>query len=87
MVVRIRIEEQNKLFVRDIRAKEDVAVIDLNSDEPNWSVIECGENFERCRHYAWYHGLTPKTSNLSTQTWLGRRPLGFHDAVAFIIDG
>ncbi len=80
-------EAERKLFVRDVSAKEDVAIIDLNGEEPNWSKIECGENFERCSHYGWVHGLTPKTSNLSTQTWLGNRPLEFHDAIAFIIQG
>jgi hypothetical protein len=80
-------EEHRKLFVRDVSAKEDAAVIDLDGEEPNWTAIECGENFERCSHYAWAHGLQPKTSNLSTQTWLGNRPLGFRDAVGFIING
>ena len=80
-------ETERKLFVRDVSAKEDVAVIDLNGEEPNWTAIECGENFERCSHYAWYHNLVPKTSNLGTQTWLGNRPLEFHDAIAFIVDG
>ena len=80
-------EEQNKLFVRDIGAKEDVVVVDLAGPEPDWVAVECGENFERCGHYAWYHGLTPKTSNLSTQTWLGKRSLEFRDAIAFIIEG
>jgi len=80
-------EAERKLFIRDIGAKEDVAIIDLNGEEPNWVAIECGENFERCSHYAWVHNLQPKTSNLSTQTWLGKRPLEFHDAVAFIVNG
>ena len=80
-------EAERKLFVRDVSAKEDVAVIDLTGEEPNWAVVECGENFERCSHCAWFHGLLPKTSNLGTQTWLGNRPLEFHDAIAFIVDG
>ena len=80
-------EVERKLFVRDIGAKEDVAVIDLNGEEPKWEPIECGENLERCGHYAWKHGLVSRECNLSTQTWLGNRPLDFHDAVAFIIGG
>jgi hypothetical protein len=80
-------EAERKLFVRDVSAKEDVAVIDLDGQEQNWTVIECGENFERCSHYAWHHNLVPKTCNLGTQTWLGNRPLDFRDAHAFIIDG
>jgi hypothetical protein len=67
---------------------QEVARIELDSeDEINWTAIECGENFERCGHYAWYHNLLPKTSNLSTQTWLGNRPLELHDVVAFIVNG
>lgn len=67
---------------------QDVGRIDLDSpDAINWTAIECGETFERCSHYAWYHNLQPKTSNLGTQTWLGRRPLEFHDVIGFIIDG
>ena|SRR5438445_3466511 len=66
----------------------DVGRIELDSADPiNWSVIECGENFERCHHYAWHHNLLPKTSNLSTRTYLGLDPLDFRDSVAFIIDG
>jgi hypothetical protein len=80
-------QEHRKLFVRDVSAKEDVAVIDLNGEEPNWTVIECGESFERCRHYTWHHNLLPKTSNLGTQTWLERRPLDFRDAIAVIVSG
>ncbi len=80
-------EEQHKMFVRDLNHKEDVAVVDLNGDEPDWAKIECGEHFERCHHLAWVHKLTPKTSNLSTQTWLGKRPLGIHDAIAVEVGG
>lgn len=70
---------------------QDVAEIDLTKRENlakiDWTRIECGENYERCHHYAWVHGFAPKTSNLSTQTWLGKRALEFHDAIAFVIDG
>jgi hypothetical protein len=82
--------ETNKLFVRDVRAKEDVGIVELTRKMPtkkSWEHIECGENFQRCGHYAHFHGLLPRTSNLSTQTWLGYRPLDFHDAVGFIIGG
>jgi hypothetical protein len=79
-------EERNRMFVRDGRHDAE-SIVELAEPEPDWTVIECGENFERCGHYAWFHGLLPKTSNLSTQTWLGNRPLEFHDAVAFIIEG
>jgi hypothetical protein len=59
--------------------------IDLDStDEINWTVIECGENFERCPHTATYHGIN---SPLSMQTFLGISPLELNDAVAFIVKG
>jgi hypothetical protein len=83
-------QAERKLFVRDVSAKEDVAVIDLDGVEPSWVNIECGgeeENWARCGHYAHVHNLAPKTSNLSTQAWLERRPLEFRDAVAFVING
>jgi hypothetical protein len=80
-------EVERKLFVSGVSAKEDVAVIDLNGEKPNWTTIECGENFERCSHYGWVHGLTPKTSNLRTQTWLERRPFDLRDAIAFVVNG
>jgi len=79
-------EEKNTLAVRDVSGDAEI-LTDLAGPEPDWTVIECGENFERCSHYAWYHNLLPKTSNLSTKTWLGYRLLDFHDAVGFAIKG
>lgn len=78
--------EHNRLCVRDVRHSEEV-LIELNGEEPDWAIVECGKNFERCAHYAWAHGLLPRTSNLSTQTWLGNRPLEFCDAIGFFIGG
>jgi hypothetical protein len=90
-------EENKTLHVLDREKNEDgsgyhwqeVGRIALDSkDKINWDVIECGENFERCGHYAWHHGLAPKTCNLSTQTFLGKRPLDpIHDSVGYIIAG
>lgn len=89
--------EQRILHVLDRQKHKDseeyfwneVGGIGLDSTDEiiNWTAIECGENLERCSHYAWYHNLLPKTSNLGTQTWLGNRPLEMHDAIAFIVDG
>jgi len=83
-------EEKNRLYIRDIRHKEDAGIVELADhplNEKQWYEIECGEDFHRCSHYAWAHDLAPKSCNLSTQTWLGRKPFEFHDAVAFIISG
>jgi hypothetical protein len=79
-------EERKRLCVRDVQHGAE-SLVELEDARPNWEVIECGEEFERCGHYAWFHKLLPKTSNLSTQVWLGNRPFEFHDAVAFLIDG
>lgn len=80
-------EEKKFLFVRDVMAKENVACVNLDGDEPDWTTIECGEKFERCSHYAWVHNLLPKTSSLSTAAYLGHRELEVHDAVGFIVNG
>ena len=32
-----------------------VGVFSLRGDEPDWQVVECGRNFDRCPHYAWAH--------------------------------
>jgi hypothetical protein len=74
------------LYIRDIRFDAEM-IVNLSGLEPNWEILECAEDFSRCRHYAWRHGLLPQTSNLSTRTWLGLQPLEFHDAIGFVIGG
>lgn len=80
--------EQCKLFVRDLRHDEDVAVIDLDGEEPKWEHVECGgpdENWRRCNHVASHHGID---SPLGMQTYLGNRPLDpIHDALGYVIAG
>ncbi len=59
-------------------------------DKPDFADVECdiqSGKYSRCNHYAWYHKLVPKTCNLSTQTWLGKRPLEMRDAIAVEIGG
>jgi hypothetical protein len=57
--------------------------------EPDWIVVECGVDFERCKHYAWVHfpDLPEESQRLSTKTWLGQKPLDVRDAVGFEIKG
>lgn len=76
----------NRLFIRDNRYDAE-EIVDLTGAEPDWIKIECGEDFRRCNHYAWVHGLLPRSSNLGTQTYLGYAPLNFRDAIAFIVGG
>ena len=70
-------------------AWQEAGRIDLDStDKIDWEHIECGENFERCTHYAWKHfpQLRDKC-NLGTQKFLGREPMEMRDAIGFIING
>jgi len=67
---------------------QEVGRIDLNSDEEiNWVHIECGENFERCHHYAWVHFPQLKGTDIGIQQFLGRAPFRLCDAIGFIING
>lgn len=49
--------------------------------------LECGDEFERCRHYAWAHYPEAKGTKYTTAVWLGREPPTLHDAIAFVKDG
>lgn len=80
-------EEANRLYVRDQNHKEDAGIVELGEAEPDWGKIECGENLERCGHYAWKHFPELAGCRLGTQTYLGKRPLEFHDTVAFLVAG
>ena len=57
--------------------------------DTEWQVLECGEDFERCGHYAWVHfpDMPEESRRLSTSAYLGRDPLRHHDAIALIVDG
>lgn len=57
--------------------------------DTQWQVLECGERFERCGHYAWVHfpDLPDDCRELSAKTYLGLRPFTHRDAIAAVIDG
>lgn len=63
------------------------------SDDPTdeqWTRIECGERFERCKHYAWVHFDVPdEARRLATAKWLGHEPLDpVRDAIGWrLADG
>jgi hypothetical protein len=66
-----------------------VAWTETPTDE-DWTRIECGENYERCKHYAWVHFDVPEASKrLGTAKWLGREPLDpVEDAIGWrLVDG
>jgi hypothetical protein len=59
---------------------------------PDFQALECGENFERCKHYAWYHFLEidrdGPQERLGTKHYLGILPLReFDEVYAFRIHG
>lgn len=77
------------LLVTDTNSKITVT-LPLDGPEPDWTHVECGENLERCHHYAWFHFPELKDgpmSNLTTAAYLGQRAFQFHDAIAVIVNG
>lgn len=69
---------------------QEVAVVDLDGQEPEWEFIECGHDLEYCTHYAWKHfpDLNETVMNrLGTAKFLGTKPLKVDDAYAFEIGG
>jgi hypothetical protein len=84
-------EEHDRLAIRDVRHGAEFLVgLDERVKKARWTEIECGgepENWARCTHYGWTHKLLPRTSNLSTKTYLGLQPLDFHDVIAFEVGG
>jgi hypothetical protein len=58
--------------------------------ETNWMHIECGDNYERCAHYAWFHFPELRGTDLErlgTAKFLGREPMERHDAIAYVLSG
>lgn len=83
-------EANYKLYIRDQRYREDVAIVDLHGPEPDWRPIECGDNLERCHHYAYVHFpelVGGSQANISTEVYLGRREFDLPDAISFIVNG
>lgn len=77
------------LLVIDLNGKQPVpaGLVWWEDDDVDWSRVECGVELERCQHVASYH-FPDCTSNLSTDTYLGRVPLTPRDAIGFVdVDG
>lgn len=62
---------------------------DLRFDTaPNFKVLECGEGYERCKHYAWHHfpeiDQQGSLGQLGTRYYLGLQPMrNIEQACAF----
>ncbi len=69
----------------------DAGRIELDkAGETNWMHIECGEHYERCAHYAWFHFPELRGTDLErlgTAKFLGRQPMERHDAIAYVLNG
>ena len=85
--------ERALLHVIDHRHDNAESTVELLGAEPteaDWLRMECGEDLSRCSHYAWVHFPELKggaMGDLGTAKYLGTKPLEFHDAIAFIING
>lgn len=62
-----------------------VGSVSWTDEAPDWGRIECGQEYERCTHYAWVHFEDAKGLNLGTAKWLGREPFDKDDAVAYTL--
>lgn len=61
---------------------------DLRFDmAPNFPVLECGAEFERCVHYAWAHFPEAERTNYGTREYMGKEKPRFSSASAVIIKG
>ena len=49
--------------------------------------LECGENYERCEHYASVHFPEAGDLRIGTKTWLGLEEFSLHDATHVIVKG
>ncbi len=58
-------------------------------DHAALSALECGADYERCTHYAWFHfPEVPEESHmLSTAEWLGTEALTPRHAIEISVDG
>lgn len=48
--------------------------------EDRITAMECGTNYERCKHYAWKHYPEAEGTRYGTAQWLGREEVRFSDA-------
>lgn len=74
----------------NLLAEKNTLILDLEGDEPDWKMIRCGKNFERCEHLAAEH--FPKLANtpsgrIRTAAYIGAEPLTIGDVCAIVRDG
>lgn len=66
-----------------------IGIFPWDAPEPDWDIVECGADFERCPHYASVHfpDIPEESKRLDTTKWLGREPLDVSDAVGYVVKG
>lgn len=62
---------------------------DAEVSDERWGTIECGENYERCTHYAWVHfpDLPAEYRDMSMDLLMGARKPEPHDAIGYMVNG
>lgn len=58
-------------------------------EDYDWSVVECGADYSRCSHYAWFHfeDIPEESRRLATRQWLGEEPLTPDYATGVVFEG
>ena len=59
-------------------------IVPWDATDVDWGKVDCGQELERCNHYAWVHFPEAKDFRISTDVWLGRRQPGYHDVHALV---
>ncbi len=85
-------EENDTMCIFQNGISEIIAEVTLHEQaiEPDWDVIECGKDFERCEHYASKHFpavIGTSSEKMSTRSYVGSKPLDIYDAIGLMING
>lgn len=79
------------LAERGTFTREDLAAVVAGDTEALARIgrVECGEDFSRCSHYAWFHDDTVPTESrsLGMRHWLGEEPIPLDRAIAATVQG
>lgn len=85
-VLRHGLVETGRFTLKELKAMAGEAT----ATDPRVLVAECGENFSRCVHMAWFHDddeVPTASRGLSMDEWLGTSPVALEKAVAVVVRG
>jgi hypothetical protein len=57
-----------------------IGVFSLQGQEPEWGIVECGRNFQRCKHVAWAHLEGAERERVRSDPQLSK--LSMHDYIS-----